>query len=346
MPRTRSSYPPGILLSIAVTIPPLTAHAQSEVPVQQGALVIWDAALVAMDNHDYATACPKIEEVIRLRPDGLGAKLKLAECYEDAGRLASAWRMYVLIEPLAEEANQPDRKKTAHDRAAALRPKLATVTIVVPDAVRATPGLEIKCDDKVVEPAQWGAPLPVDKGRHVIVVAATGMERGERVQEIEADGAAKTVTIDPPVRVKLPADEVKPPVSKRSVVPAVVLGVLAAAGIGTGIGATVAWSSNNSAAHQAAVALNSEFGGCNPQYVSYDPKQCANIQNKLDAAQTYGNVAVGTFIVGGATAAGMVLYLVWPSPQAKKPGQISAPRVWLTPIVGPTNHGLILSGSF
>ena len=154
MPYATHFHAPGILLSIAVTIPALTAHAQPEVPAQQGALVIWDAALVAMDNHDYAAACPKIEEVIRLRPDGLGAKLKLAECYEGAGRLASAWRMYLLIEPLAEEANQPDRKKTAHDRAAALRPKLATVTIVVPDAVRALPGLEIKCDDKVVEPAE------------------------------------------------------------------------------------------------------------------------------------------------------------------------------------------------
>src|SRR5262249_47294917 len=152
------------------------------------------------------------------------------------------------------------------------------------------------------------------------------------VQEIEADGATKTITIDPPVRVKVPADEVKPPVSKRSVVPAVVLGVLAAGAIGTGIGATVAWSSNNSAAYKAGAVLNSEFGGCVSHWASYDPKQCANIQNKLDAAQTYGNVAVGTFIVGGAAAAGMVLYLVWPSPQAKTPGQVSAPRVRLTPI--------------
>jgi hypothetical protein len=186
---------------------------------------LWDQALEAMDKQDYASACPKLEEVARLGPEGLDAKLKLAECYEGSGRLASAWTMYALVEPLAEKANQSDRQKAAHDRAEALKPRLATLTIIVPATVRARPGLEIRCDDRVVEPAQWGVPLPVDRGRHVIVATAT--VRGEQPEVIEADGATKTVTIVQPASVT-PPSAVTPPVSaKRSVAPAVVLGLLA-----------------------------------------------------------------------------------------------------------------------
>src|SRR5690242_7328934 len=143
--RFRPFHSPGIILSIVVTTCTLSAHAQSAGGAStNAATTLWEQALEAMNKQDYANACPKIEEVARLRPDGLGAKLKLAECYEGAGRLASAWAIYTLVEPLAEKANQPDRQKTAHDRVEALKPKLAMITIAVPDTVRALPGLEIR----------------------------------------------------------------------------------------------------------------------------------------------------------------------------------------------------------
>jgi len=55
-----------------------------------------------------------------------------------------------------------------------LKPKLAQLTIVVPEAMRGLPGLEVKRDDVTVGAAQWGVRLPVDKGRHAVVVTATG----------------------------------------------------------------------------------------------------------------------------------------------------------------------------
>ena len=81
----------GVLLSIAVTTLALSAHAQAAGGAPTSvATTVWEQALEAMHKQDYATACPTIEEVARLRPEELGAKLKLAECYEGAGRLASA----------------------------------------------------------------------------------------------------------------------------------------------------------------------------------------------------------------------------------------------------------------
>jgi hypothetical protein len=344
MYRARRFHTSGIILSIAMTTFAVTAHAQSEKGTQaEAADTLWGQALEAMNNQDYIGACVKLERVVRLRPDGLGAKLKLAECYERAGRLASAWSTYVLVEPLADRANQAERKKTAHEHVEALKPKLAMLTIVVPDGVRALPGIEVTCDDKVVEASQWGAPLPVDKGRHVIVVTATGMERGERVEVIEADGATSAVTLEQPAKVKPPPEA---PVPRKSVAPAVVLGVLAAAGIGSGIGFMVLSGTRKSEALALGSALAAKHGGCVPQWASFDATLCSSIQDKLKADDTFHDIAVGALSAGGAAAAGTVLYLLWPSPRAKTSDQSAARDLRLTPIFGPTGNGLLVSGSF
>jgi hypothetical protein len=345
--RPRPFHAPSILLSIAVTTVALGAHSQSAADAPtSAAITLWEEALEAMRKQDYAGACPKIEEVARLRPDGLGAKLKLAECYEGAGRLASASALYVLIEPLAEKANQPDRQKTAHDRVEALKPKLASLTIVVPATVRAQPGLEIRCDDKIIEPAQWGVPLPVDRGRHVIVATATAMVREEQAEVIEADGAAHTVTIVQPGSAESPSTVRAPVASKRSAAPAVVLGFLAAGGIGTGIGFTAAASSKDAEAAAVGADLTAHHGTCVTRWASYNTKVCADIMQKLDARNTFRDYALGAFIGGGAAAAGTVLYLLWPSPREKEPKQAVARDLRLTPIVSPTGSALFISGAF
>src|SRR5262245_14421848 len=110
------------------------------------AQALYEQAVAAMDKKDYASACPSLEEVVRLIPEGVGAKLTLAECYEGAGRLASAWTGYALAEAAAAKENQREREQKAHARAEALKPKLARLTIVVPEAVRALPGLAITRD--------------------------------------------------------------------------------------------------------------------------------------------------------------------------------------------------------
>ena len=343
----RPFHASGILLSIAVTTFALGAHAQSEGGAQtSAATTLWEQALEAMHNQDFASACPKIEEVIRLRPDGLGAKLKLAECYEGAGRLASAWALYALVEPVAEKANQPERQKTAHDRVEALKPKLAMITIAVPATVRALPGLEIRCDDRVINPAQWGVPLPMDKGRHVIAVTATTRVRGEQAEVIEADGAARTVTLVEPARVKLPPDVNAPGSGKRSAAPAIVLGVLAAAGIGSGIGLLTLASSTRADALAIGADLTAHHGTCVVRWASFDTKRCGALQDKLKAEDTLYDASVGAFIAGGAAAAGTAVYLLWPSPRAKTMQHAAAHDLRLTPILGPTASGLLVSGSF
>jgi hypothetical protein len=72
----------------------------------------------------------------------------------------------------ARAAGQLDRVKSAQQHAEALAPRLSRLTIRVADERIA--GLEIRRDDVVVRPGQWGAAIPTDPGTHVISAKAPG----------------------------------------------------------------------------------------------------------------------------------------------------------------------------
>ena len=194
--------PAALLLTWALgacaALAPAAALAQAGEDPQQlaAAQAIFDQAVVAMNDKRFDEACPRLEEVVKLIPAGIGARMTLAECYEGAGKSASAWTTYVVVEGAARAAGQAEREKTAHERAEALRPKLAQLTIVVPDAVRSVPGLAVRRDGVDVGPVQLGVPLPVDRGEHRIVASADGRAARTTTIEVPEDGATLTVTIE------------------------------------------------------------------------------------------------------------------------------------------------------
>ena len=159
------------------------------------AKALYEVATKAMDAKDYASACPKLEEAVRLVPSGVGARLTLGECYEAAGKLASAYASFGLAETMAAAAKQGERQEKAHNRAKALKPRLATLTIAVADDVRAESGLEVRRDGVLAGAAQWGIASPVDRGTHVVVAAAPGKSKWVKTVEV-TDGAALMVTVD------------------------------------------------------------------------------------------------------------------------------------------------------
>jgi hypothetical protein len=174
------------------------ARAQTSVPQTMVARGLYDQAAAAMARKDYEAAYPMLEEALRLEPAALGARLALAECYESADKLASAWATYAIVEQEAIKAKQPDRQQRAHERAAAIEPRLAKLAIEVPEAVSKLPGLDVKRDGVAVGPAQWGVPLPADKGSHLIAVEASGRQTFMIVFEILADGITARATIAEP----------------------------------------------------------------------------------------------------------------------------------------------------
>lgn len=275
------------------------------------AQALYDQAVTAMGKKDFDSACPKLEEVVRLEPAGIGAKLTLAECYEGMGRLASAWTTWGLAEAAAAQANQGERQKKAHDRAEALKPRLAQLTVTVPDAVRSLKDLSIQRDGVPVGPAQWGVPLPADKGEHTLVATADGKERWQKVITM-ADGAATTVEIGPlaDAAAKPPPKTPDKAPSRAQLYAGIGVGVagLAALGVGAAFGAVAIGRKNDSAPH-------CPVGN-----------QCDDVGFQLRTeGRTDGDVSTALIIAGGVLVAGGVT-LVLTAPRAPKVEVSIAPR--------------------
>lgn len=174
---------------------PSPARAQSGVMPTAAARALYDRAVEAMNDKDFEAACPKLEEAVKLEPEALGAKLKLGECYEQLGKLASAWTTYLQVEGAASKLSQDARRRRAHEAAEALGPKLATVVVEVRDEVRDLEGLRIKLDGTLLNRPLWGVPVPADRGEHVIEASATGKKTLKKVFEVVADGERLTLRL-------------------------------------------------------------------------------------------------------------------------------------------------------
>lgn len=197
-----SPYRTCIGALVAACLPLILAspcHAQGGGPAQRAeAEALYGEAVVALERKDHATACPMLEKVVQLWPQGIGAKLTLAECHEEAGRLATAWRAYTAAADAARAAGQADRERRARARAKALEPRLARLTLVVPERLRALPGLTIWRDGEPIAPAAWGTPSPVDRGSRLVEATAAGRSRWEGRVEVPRDGAAHSIEIGEP----------------------------------------------------------------------------------------------------------------------------------------------------
>jgi hypothetical protein len=134
---------------------------------------LFEEAGQAADRHAYDEACPKFAKVVELEPAKLGAKLALADCYEQAGKLASAVAAYRAAGVRAAEAGDP-RKKLADEKIAELSARAPRVTILVPDTLRSLPGLTVLRDGAPVDAAEWNQPVLSDPGEHTIYVGASG----------------------------------------------------------------------------------------------------------------------------------------------------------------------------
>lgn len=170
---------------------PPEAKADREVAAQ----ALYDSATVLMDAHDYASACAKLEEVTNLVPEGLGARLTLADCYERDGKVASAWTQYAMVAPRAARAGQAARQEKAVAKMAELAPRVAKLTIVIAPAVAAARGLSVSRDGVEVGKAQWGIAVPVDAGDHVVETRAPGKLAMKRVLRVD-DGTMQSVSVD------------------------------------------------------------------------------------------------------------------------------------------------------
>ncbi|WP_437594847.1 hypothetical protein [Sorangium sp. So ce1000] len=193
----------GRLLALAMFLAALLVGGRDARADTAAAQALFDAARQLMAQGKYADACPKLEESQRLDP-GIGTQFNLAACYEQLGRTASAWSMFLEVAGAAKAAGQPEREKVARQRAAALEPGLIRLTITAP--ADAPADFQVKRDGALVGRAQWGTPVPVDPGKHTVEASAAGRAPFARSVELTRAGASETLAIPP-----LPAGDAAAP---------------------------------------------------------------------------------------------------------------------------------------
>ena len=181
----------GCLVALTLSTA-VAASAQSKDDVAR-ADALFNAAKALTDSGNYADACAKFAESKRLAP-GLGVTLYLADCYERIGRTASAWTEFRAAEGLARDRNDK-RAEVARGRAQALEPKLLRLTVTVaPTIPRA--GLQLMRDGVPLPEEEWGLPVPVDPGDHVVVVVAPGHAQRNLAVHVGPDKPNATVQVD------------------------------------------------------------------------------------------------------------------------------------------------------
>ncbi len=275
---------------------------------------LFDAATALTKQGEYAGACPKFAESERLDPQ-IGTLFWLADCQEHIHKLASAWANFIDAAERARSVQKADHAKEAQGRADALKGRLNKLILVVSEETAAAPGLEVRRDDVVVGAAQFGVPVPVDTGKHVIKVSASSKRAWETT--VESTGESNTFTVTIPMLKEEP--EVRP-----------VGTTPAATGPVSGVGAGVTpWGGQKIAgvvtagAGAAALVVGSVLGGLtiarNNDAAKFcradDPTLCKAEGVALGQdARTFGTASTAAFIAGGVLAAGgVVVFLTAPS---------------------------------
>src|ERR1700733_12258593 len=102
----------ALTVALAASRPAL---AQTSGEKAAAAQALFDEAMRLMKAGQAAEACPKLEESQRLDA-GMGTQFRLGECYEKAGKLASAWASFIAVADTAAVARLPDREAAARAR--------------------------------------------------------------------------------------------------------------------------------------------------------------------------------------------------------------------------------------
>ena len=164
-------------------------HAQ---PIDVSAEALFREGRRLMKEGKVAEACDKLEASARL-DESVGTLLNLGDCRERNDQLATAWAAFLKAASVANTKHD-DREAIAKQRATALEPRLAFLTISVPEA-SLVDGLVIKRNDAPIDPALWNQGVPIDIGSYEISGQAPGHEPWSTKVQIRADAQKQSIEV-------------------------------------------------------------------------------------------------------------------------------------------------------
>lgn len=274
----------------------------------------YEAALALKKTHDIAS--------------NLGhAELKQQKHREGAEHLALAIRMW-------PPTSSAEKRAYAEGALAEARKHVGMITVKVSVA-----GALVAMDGKPVGLSPLEGELYMDPGSHVVEATLAGYELTR--QAIDAK-AGSTSGVELTLKPKAETGPVVPPrTPKRSLVPAIVLGGVAVAGVAAGLGLYFGANGKLDDATELAGTIRSQNGTCKEGAQVH--ALCEDLASAKSTGKVLDGVAIGSFALGGLAAAGAAVYLLWPAKENRLPekrGQVS-----VYPIVG-AGGGVGVRGSF
>lgn len=295
-----------------------------------------------------AEGCAKLAASHKLDP-AAGSLLALGDCYEQNGQTASAWTTFNEAQAFARKLGDAPRAQEAERRAGLLDARLSRLTFVLPAGGRPE-GLEVRRNEKLVDPSLFGSSIPVDPGPQTISVTAPGKREWRSTVTVEPKPGVTTVPIPELVDAPAPA--------ASGTAAAITTGASSAAPAGE---PPSFWSSRRTAgvvvagAGLAGVVAGAVLGGLtlakvgdvNSRGLCVDgePYRCTEeglrLQNEANDLANGSNVG---FAAGGAALiAGVIVFLTAPSPAPKAVGSTG---IRVAPAAGPGMAGLSIRGAW
>lgn len=261
---------------------------------EEAAEALFQDARRLVEAKRFNEACPKLLASYKLAP-AVGTLLNLADCYEQAGQLASARERFQEAIALAQRLGRPDREKTARERAERLESRVARLIIRSHE-----PAAEVKLDGHLLDSRE----VPIDPGVHTIDAVAKGKK--PFTTTIEVGDRARTLTVEIPtlVPVQDQADSIAPVAlaQRRVGTTQRVLGI-----VGMGLGG-------------AGVVVGTFFGLRASSKWSDSKAHCDGLDcdatgvDLATSAKDAGTVSTVSFLAGGVLfASGAVLFLTAPA---------------------------------
>ncbi|WP_437775813.1 hypothetical protein [Sorangium sp. So ce1097] len=329
------------LLSLAAGV----ARAQPSAEQAAAAEALFREGRELVAQGKLAEACPKFAASQRLDP-GYGTQWNLADCLERLGRTASAWAAFREAADMASRSGQAEREAKATRRAADLEKRLERLAVTVSAPAD---GLVVRRNGAVLDAGAWGAPLPVDPGKHRVEATAPGKKPFSVEAQTAGPGKVVTVEIPPleddPAAASAAAQPAGPVAS-----PPAPLRPAAGGDVDDGAGTRRTLAFVAGGVGVAGVVTGSIFGliasarwnqaqdeHCRTETLCDD--QGVALVGDARRAAALSNVG---FVVGGVgLAAGVALFVT-----SLDDAEPAAARVVVVPAVGTTGGGLAIQGRF
>lgn len=313
---------PCFALSLLISTPALAQSktGQTQADINARADDFFRKGREEQDRGNCNKALEHFRESHALKP-GRGTLLNMGLCEKKLGQLAKA--LMHLEELLPQLPSGDDRRQIVRDALAEIKPKVPYLRIVL--RADSPAGTIVTYDKAELVPTMIGTDMPVDPGKHVVVVEAPGLP-DRKYDIVMEEGKKQTLQVEPGVKGG-EASDIKTNTAESASNPKRTAGfVVGGVGIASLITGVITGGMAASAYGDAEKACPSHKG-CSPQAID-----TANSGRTLSVVNT-------VTLALGVVAVGVSIPLILTS---KKSEESTAARVWFSP----DGARVGLSGSF